>query len=39
MNENVQVLDIMIPEEAEVKLPSPELVHYYKDYSNRKNLY
>ena len=28
MDENVQVLDIVIPAEADVKLPSPELVHY-----------
>ena len=37
MNEdNIQVLDILIPGEIEdVKLPSPELVNYYKDYDNR----
>ena len=37
MNEdNIQVLDILIPGEMEdVKLPSPELVNYYKDYDNR----
>lgn len=35
MDENVQVLDIVIPAEADVKLPSPELVHYYKDYDER----
>lgn len=36
MDENIQVLDIMIPPEADVKLPNPELVHYYKDYDDRK---
>ena len=36
MDENIKVLDIVIPEEIEdVKLPSPELVKYYKDYDNR----
>lgn len=36
MDENIKVLDIVIPEEVEdVKLPSPELVKYYKDYDNR----
>lgn len=36
MAENIKVLDIEIPEEIEdVKLPSPELVKYYKDYDNR----
>lgn len=35
MDENVQVLDILIPPEADVKLPAPELVNYYKDYDNR----
>lgn len=36
MEENLQVLDIIIPEEvADVKLPSPDLVHYYKDYDDR----
>lgn len=38
MDENIQVLDIVIPQEADVKLPSPDLVHYYKDYENR-NIY
>lgn len=38
MEENIQVLDIVIPQEADVKLPSPDLVHYYKDYENR-NIY
>lgn len=35
MGEDIQVLDIVIPAEADVKLPSPDLVHYYKDYDNR----
>ena len=36
MDENIQVLDIVIPEEtANVKLPAPDLVNYYKDYDNR----
>lgn len=36
MNEDIQVLDIVIPEDlATAKLPSPELVNYYKDYDNR----
>lgn len=36
MNENIQVLDIIIPEEVEdVKLPNPDLVNHYKDYDNR----
>ena len=35
MDENIQVLDIVIPPEADVKLPSPDLVHYYKDYGER----
>ena len=35
MDENIQVLDIVIPPEADVKLPSPDLVHYYKDYDER----
>lgn len=35
MDENIQVLDVIIPPEADVKLPSPDLVHYYKDYENR----
>ena len=35
MDENIQVLDIVIPAEADVKLPSPDLVHYYKDYDER----
>ena len=35
MEENIQVLDIVIPAEADVKLPSPDLVHYYKDYDER----
>jgi ATP-dependent Clp protease protease subunit len=35
MEENIQVLDIVIPPEADVKLPSPDLVHYYKDYDER----
>lgn len=36
MEENMQVLDIIIPEDvADVKLPSPDLVHYYKDYDSR----
>lgn len=35
MEENMQVLDIVIPPEADVKLPSPDLVHYYKDYDER----
>lgn len=35
--EEMQVLDIVIPEElTDVKLPSPELVHYYKDYDERR---
>lgn len=38
MDENIQVLDIVIPQEADVKLPAPDLVHYYKDYENR-NIY
>lgn len=38
MDENIQVLDIVIPQEADVKLPSPDLVHYYIDYDNR-NIY
>lgn len=33
----MQVLDIVIPEElTDIKLPSPELVHYYKDYDKRR---
>ena len=36
MDENIQVLDIVIPAEADVKLPSPDLVHYYKDYDEKK---
>lgn len=36
MNEDIQVLDIVIPEDlTTAKLPSPELVNYYKDYDNR----
>lgn len=35
MGEDIQVLDIVIPAEADVKLPSPDLVNYYKDYDNR----
>lgn len=36
MDENIQVLDIVIPEDVEnVKLPAPDLVNYYKDYDNR----
>lgn len=35
MDENIQVLDIVIPPEADIKLPSPDLVHYYKDYDER----
>ena len=36
MEENLQVLDIIIPEEvADMKLPSPDLVRYYKDYDDR----
>lgn len=36
MEENVKVLDIMIPDEVEnLKLPNPELVNYYKDCDNR----
>lgn len=35
--EELQVLDIVIPEELEdLKLPSPELVHYYNDYKERR---
>lgn len=35
--EEMQVLDIVIPEDvANAKLPSPELVHYYKDYQERR---
>lgn len=35
--EEMQVLDIVIPEElTDIKLPSPELVHYYKDYDKRR---
>lgn len=36
MDENIQVLDVLIPPEADVKLPNPDLVHYYKDYENRR---
>lgn len=35
MEENIQVLDLIIPPEADVKLPSPDLVLYYKNYDNR----
>ena len=35
MDENIRVLDILIPPEADVKLPDPELVNYYKEYDNR----
>lgn len=36
MNENIQVLDIIIPEEiGDLKLPNPDLVNHYKDYDNR----
>ena len=35
MDENIRVLDIVIPPEADVKLPDPELVNYYKEYDNR----
>lgn len=36
MEENVKVLDIVIPDEVEnLKLPNPELVNYYKDCDNR----
>lgn len=36
MNENLQVLDIIIPEDvADVKLPSPDLLDLYEDRQNR----
>ena len=35
MEENIQVLDLIIPPEADVKLPSPDLLLYYKNYDNR----
>ena len=36
MNEDIQVLDVVIPKElGDLKLPSPELVDYYKDRDNR----
>lgn len=36
MDENIQVLDIVIPEDAaNVKLPAPDLVNYYKEYDER----
>lgn len=35
MDENIRVLDIVIPPEADIKLPDPELVNYYKEYDNR----
>ena len=35
MEENIKVLDLIIPPEADVKLPSPDLLLYYKNYDNR----
>lgn len=36
MEENIQVLDIVIPQElGDMKLPNPDLVNHYKDYDNR----
>lgn len=36
MEENIQVLDVIIPEDlTNVKLPNPDLVNYYKDCENR----
>ena len=36
MDENIQVLDIVIPQElGDMKLPNPDLVNHYKDYDNR----
>lgn len=36
MNEDVQFLDIVIPKSvANMELPAPELVQFYKDYDNR----
>ena len=35
MEETIQVLDLIIPPEADVKLPSPDLLLYYKNYDNR----
>ena len=36
MNEDVQILDIVIPKSiANMELPAPELVQFYKDYDNR----
>lgn len=36
MNEEVQVLNVVVPQEADVRLPNPDLVHYYKDWENRR---
>ena len=36
MNEDVQILDIVIPKSiTNMELPAPELVQFYKDYDNR----
>lgn len=36
MNEELQIMDIIIPEEIEnLKLPNPDLVNHYKDWDNR----
>lgn len=36
MNEDAQILDIVIPKSiANMELPAPELVQFYKDYDNR----
>lgn len=36
MNEDVQFLDVVIPKSiANMELPAPELVQFYKDYDNR----
>lgn len=35
MGEDIKVLDIIIPKEADIKLPDPELVNYYNDYDDR----
>ena len=37
MEENIQVLDIIIPKDTvNLKLPDPDLVNYYKNYDDRK---
>lgn len=36
MDENMKVLSIELPKEADIKLPDPEALHYYQDYKNRK---